>query len=39
MDFHLSWYPWQKFGSLLYESTYGAMMEKGLTNIKTLTNK
>lgn len=36
MDFHLSWYPWQKFGSLFYEATYGAMMQQGLINIKTL---
>lgn len=36
MDFHLKWYPWQKFGSMLYENTYGTMMEQGLTNIKSL---
>lgn len=34
MDFHLKWYPWQKFGSLLYEKTYGSLMEQGLQNIK-----
>lgn len=34
MDFHLKWYPWQKFGSLFYENTYGAMMEKGLDNLR-----
>ena len=34
MDFHPQWYPWQKFGSLFYENTYGVMMEQGLTNIK-----
>lgn len=34
MDFKLSWYPWQKFSSLLYEKTYGLMMQKGLDNIK-----
>jgi hypothetical protein len=34
MDFKLSWYPWQKFGSLFYESSYGAMMEEGITNLK-----
>jgi hypothetical protein len=39
MDFHLKWYPWKKFGSLFYENTYGVMMEKGLTNIKKLTEK
>lgn len=36
MDFRLRWYPWQKFGSLLYEGTYGRMMEQGLQNIKVL---
>lgn len=35
MDFHLQWYPWQKFGSLFYENTYGMMMEKGLENLKS----
>ena len=34
MDFKLKWYPWQKFSSLFYESTYGKLMEKGLNNIK-----
>lgn len=34
MDFQLGWYPWQKFSSLFFEKTYGAMMEKGLANIK-----
>ncbi len=39
MDFNLKWYPWQKFGSLFYENTYGAMMQQGLTNLKTFTEK
>lgn len=39
MDFHLQWYPWQKFGSLFYEKTYGVMMEQGLTNLKRLSEK
>ena len=34
MDFHLGWLPWQKFSSMLYEKTYGVMMEQGLKNIK-----
>ena len=34
MDFNLSWYPWEKFSSLFYEKTYGAMMENGLNNLK-----
>jgi len=39
MDFQLQWYPWQKCGSLLYEGTYGRMMEQGLQNIKKLAQK
>jgi hypothetical protein len=39
MDFNLKWYPWKKFESLFYESTYGIMMEQGLDNIKALLNK
>jgi hypothetical protein len=38
-DFHLKWYPWQKFGSLFYENTYGVMMEQGLGNLKRLAEK
>jgi hypothetical protein len=34
MDFRLGWYPWQKFSSMFYERTYGAMMEQGLINLK-----
>ncbi|HVE60520.1 MAG TPA: hypothetical protein VNA26_01785 [Chitinophagaceae bacterium] len=37
MDFHLKWYPWQKFSSLLYEERYGTMMQNGLTNLKEIT--
>jgi hypothetical protein len=36
MDIHLQWYPWQKFGSLFYEATYGSMMQQGLVDLKTL---
>lgn len=39
MDFHLKWYPWQKFGSLFYESTYGFIMQQGLENIKNIVQK
>jgi hypothetical protein len=34
MDFHLRWYPWDKFSSLLLEKRYGQMMEKGLGRLK-----
>jgi hypothetical protein len=39
MDFRLQWHPWQKFSSLFYENTYGNMMQQGLRNIKTITEK
>ena len=39
MDFHLRWYPWEKFSSLLLEKRYGPLMEKGLSNLKILLEK
>lgn len=39
MDFHLNWYPWEKFSSLLLEKNYGPLMEKGLENLKALLEK
>ena len=39
MDFHLRWYPWEKFSSLLLEKRYGPVMEKGLSNLKALLEK
>jgi hypothetical protein len=36
MDFHLRWYPWEKFGSLLLEKSYGTKMEMGLMSLKKL---
>jgi len=39
MDFHLRWYPWEKFSSLLLEKRYGPVMEKGLSNLKILLEK
>lgn len=36
MDFHLSWYPWEKFSSLLFEKSYGFKMETGLSNLKRI---
>lgn len=36
MDFHLRWYPWEKFGSLMLEKSHGAKMEQGLTNLKKI---
>jgi hypothetical protein len=39
MDFHLRWYPWEKFSSLLLEKNYGPLMEKGLENLKAVVEK
>ncbi|MEO5948528.1 MAG: SRPBCC family protein [Chitinophagaceae bacterium] len=39
MDFHLHWYPWEKFSSLLLEKRYGPLMEIGLGNLKKLIEK
>ena len=39
MDFHLKWYPWEKFSSLMLENRYGPVMEKGLANLKSLLEK
>lgn len=36
MDFHLKWYPWEKFSGLLLDKVYGTQMEKGLGNLKKL---
>jgi len=36
MDFHLRWYPWEKFSSLLLEKMYGLKIEKGLTDLKRM---
>jgi hypothetical protein len=39
MDFKLRWYPWEKFASLVYDKQYGTMMERGLANLKKLTEQ
>jgi hypothetical protein len=39
MDFHLNWYPWEKFSSLLLEKRYAPQMEQGLSNLKALLEK
>jgi hypothetical protein len=36
MDFKLRWYPWEKFKSLFFENIYGAHLERGLGNLKEL---
>jgi hypothetical protein len=39
MDIRLSWYPWDKFSSLLLEKRYGPFMERGLTSLKVYLEK
>jgi hypothetical protein len=34
MEFNLKWYPWEKLSGLLFEKSYGPIMEKGLLNLK-----
>lgn len=35
-DFHLKWYPWEKFRSIIYDKQLGPPMEKSLDNLKNL---
>lgn len=38
-DFHLKWYPWEKFGSITFDKQFGTAMETSLSNLETLVNK
>jgi hypothetical protein len=35
-DFHLKWYPWEKFQSIIYDRQLGPFMEASLNNLKML---
>src|SRR5690349_1817064 len=35
-DFHLKWYPWQKFQSIIYDKELGPPMEASLENLKRI---
>jgi hypothetical protein len=35
-DFHIKWYPWQKFQSIVYDQQLGPVMEKSLANLKRI---
>jgi len=35
-DFHLKWYPWEKFGSIIFDKEFGPPMERSLNNLKKL---
>lgn len=38
-DFKLNWYPWEKFGSIVFDKQLGPPMEKSLGNLKKLMEK
>lgn len=33
-DFKLNWYPWEKFGSIVFDKQLGPVMETSLSNLK-----
>jgi hypothetical protein len=33
-DFHLQWYPWEKFGSIIFDQQLGPAMESSLRKLK-----
>ena len=35
-DFHVKWYPWEKFQSIVYDQQLGPVMEKSLDELKKL---
>lgn len=35
-DFTLSWYPWEKIASIIYDGQLGTPMQESLTDLKTL---
>lgn len=35
-DFHLRWYPWEKFASINFDRQWGPQMEKSLSNLKNI---
>jgi hypothetical protein len=39
MDFHLRWYPWEKFTSFMFERIYNPQLQKGLDNLKIFLEK
>jgi hypothetical protein len=38
-EFTIKWYPWEKFGSIIYDKQLGPPMEKSLLNLKQLLEK
>lgn len=39
IDFHLRWYPWEKFTSFMFEKVYNPQLQQGLDNLKALVEK
>jgi hypothetical protein len=39
MDFHLHWYPWEKFSSLMFEKVYHPQLQQGLDKLKKFLEK
>jgi hypothetical protein len=39
MEFHLHWYPWEKFSSFMFERVYHPQLQKGLDNLKRFLEK
>lgn len=35
-DFHVKWYPWEKFQSIVYDDQLGPVMEKSLAGLKRI---
>ena len=38
-DFRLRWYPWEKFGSIIFDRHFGEPMEKSLNNLREQVQK
>lgn len=38
-DFHLNWYPWEKFGSIVFDKELGPPMEASLDQLKKVSEK
>ncbi len=38
-DFRLRWYPWEKFGSIVFDDQYGPPMERSLNALKQKVEK
>ena len=39
MNFHLHWYPWEKFSSFMFEKVYHPQLQQGLDNLKRFLEK